>query len=85
MHCFLIHYNNTLAGTGKRDMVFKKGELLIDGGPFVPPIAWPSTEEVAFPCNPRQVAEVMLNRGNDQCKGKCLFIGYSCEVKELQG
>ena len=80
---YLMKYNKSLTGTGKRNMTFKKGKLLIDGHPFVPAVQPPDVNEVVYPLDEAHVSRIKLHRGKIIRKGNCVFIGYAVNANGI--
>ena len=74
---YLMKYNHSLTGTGKRTLSIKRGELYVDGAQYRPAVMPPSSAEVMFPLDPQHVDKVRLTRGEDFRKGNCKFVAYS--------
>ena len=79
----LVHYNNSLAGVGKRTMTYKKGELYVDGQRYTSAIQPPTIAEAVFPLHQSHVDRIQLLRGDTQVKGNCQFIGYATEINSV--
>ena len=80
---YLIKYNNSLAGTGKRSMVMKKGELFINDRQFFPSVRKPDINETLYPIDERHIDKISLTKGEIQRRGVCVFIGYAVNVKTI--
>ena len=79
----IIRHNASLAGMGKRNMVLKKGNLLIDGQVFREPVVPPGIAEVVYPCDQKHVDRMSVHAGDIQCKDICKFQGYCVEAVSL--
>ena len=80
---YLMKYNSGLAGTGKRTLTMRKGELYVGDMLYKPAINPPHIGEIMYPLDPSHVERMKICKGEDQFRGNCQFIGYSVEVRNI--
>ena len=80
---YLMKHNASLTGTNKLTMKIQKGELMVNGRPFVAAVRPPSLSKTMYPIDSKHVERMKLQRGQDQTKDNCKFIGFSTDIRNI--